>query len=64
VSTCQLIEKELAALPESLQLAVYNFARFLRHNRGEDTFNGLMLSESSLAKDWNTPEEDAAWANL
>jgi hypothetical protein len=27
-------------------------------------FNGLLLSETALAKDWNTPEEDAAWASL
>ena len=30
----------------------------------EEAFNGLLLSESALAKDWNTPEEDAAWASL
>jgi hypothetical protein len=31
---------------------------------GKETFNGLLLSESALAKDWNTPEEDAAWESL
>ncbi|MFL6500225.1 MAG: hypothetical protein ACJ8LL_05855 [Candidatus Udaeobacter sp.] len=31
----------------------------------EDTaFNGAELSESVLARDWNSPEEDAAWSNL
>ena len=25
---------------------------------------GVLLSYSSLAKEWNTPEEDAAWASL
>ena len=29
-----------------------------------EDFNGLLLSETALAKDWNTPEEDAAWASL
>ena len=29
-----------------------------------ETFNGLELSESVLARDWNSPEEDAAWASL
>lgn len=24
----------------------------------------MLLSEAALAKDWNRPEEDAAWANL
>ena len=65
MSTRQLIDKELEALPEPLQREVYDFARFLREKRREeDAFNGLLLSETALAKDWNTPEEDAAWANL
>lgn len=25
---------------------------------------GTLLSYSALAKEWNTPEEDAAWASL
>ena len=63
MSTRELIENEIAELPESLQREVYHFARFLRI-KGEDSFNGLHLSESALAKEWNTPEEDAAWAKL
>ena len=27
-------------------------------------FDGLLASESVLARDWNTPEEDAAWEHL
>jgi hypothetical protein len=27
-------------------------------------FNGAELSESVLARDWSSPEEDAAWSNL
>jgi hypothetical protein len=27
-------------------------------------FNGAELSESVLARDWNSPEEEAAWSNL
>jgi hypothetical protein len=30
----------------------------------DECFNGLMLSETALARDWNTPEEDTAWASL
>jgi hypothetical protein len=63
VSTRELIEKEIADLPEPLQREVFNFAHFLRTKR-DDSFNGLLLSETALAKDWNTPEEDAAWASL
>jgi hypothetical protein len=29
-----------------------------------EAFNGAELSESVLARDWNSPEEVAAWSNL
>jgi hypothetical protein len=64
MSTRDLIEKEVTSLPESLQREVYDFARFLHQQNSGDAFNGLLLSETALAKDWNTPEEDAAWASL
>lgn len=64
MSTRQLIEQELAKMPERLQREVYDFARFLRRTKSDDAFDGLLLSESALAKDWNTSEEDAAWASL
>jgi hypothetical protein len=64
VSTRELIEKEIAGLPEPLQRRVYDFARSLRSKKESEPFNGLLLSESALAKDWETPEEDAAWASL
>ena len=63
MSTRELIEKEIADLPEPLQREVFNFARFLRTKR-DNSFNDLLLSETALAKDWSTPEEDAAWASL
>jgi hypothetical protein len=64
MSTQQLIEQEVTRLPEPLQREVYDFARFLRFKREDESFNGLLLSETALAKEWNTPEEDAAWASL
>ena len=64
MSTRELIEKEVASLPETLQREVYDFARFLRRKKEEASFNGLLLSETALAEDWNTPEEDAVWARL
>ncbi len=64
MSTQQLIEQEVTRLPEALQREVYDFARFLRFQREDESFNGLLLSETALAKEWKTPEEDAAWASL
>jgi len=65
MSTRELIAREIAELPEIQQREVYEFVHALRqYPAKKDEFNGLLLSESALAKEWNTPEEDAAWANL
>ncbi|PYS20814.1 MAG: DUF2281 domain-containing protein [Acidobacteria bacterium] len=64
MSTQELITKELQNLPEPLKREVYDFIRFLRDKSTDDHFNGLLSSESALKKDWESPEEDAAWANL
>ena len=64
MSTRELIARELEQMPESLQNEVYDFVRFIKLKSGDDSFNGLLASESALAKDWNSPEEDAAWATL
>jgi hypothetical protein len=63
MNTQELIRKKVENLPEDLQREVYDFARFL-HEKSDAGFDGLLLSESVLRKDWDTPEEDAAWANL
>lgn len=64
MSTRELIDKEVATLPEPLQREVYDFVKFLREKSSEESFNGLLLSDSAFRKDWDTPEEDAAWASL
>jgi hypothetical protein len=64
MSTREMIEQVLAELPEPQQREVYDFVCFLKLKSVDDSFNGIRLSESALAKEWNTPEEDAAWANL
>jgi hypothetical protein len=64
MSTRQLIDKEIASLPEELQQKVYEFAMRLKRNTRDEAFDGAELSESVLALDWNSPQEDAAWSNL
>jgi uncharacterized protein DUF2281 len=63
MTTKELIRQEVENLPEELQREVYDFARFLRE-KSDAKFNGLLLSDSALRKDWDMPEEDAAWQNL
>jgi hypothetical protein len=60
----QLINQEVASLPEELQQKVYEFVIRLKKNARDEAFNGAELSDSVLALDWNSPKEDAAWSNL
>jgi hypothetical protein len=60
----ELLMKEIPQTPEPILKEVYHYLRLLKAQQVEDRFNGLAASESVLARDWNTPEEDAAWANL
>ena len=64
MSTRDSIDKEIASMPEELQRKVYEFAVRLKNNARDEAFNGAELSESVLALDWNSPQEDAAWLNL
>jgi hypothetical protein len=64
MSTRESINREVASLPEELQRKVYDFAMRLKRNTRDEAFNGAELSDSVLALDWNSPEEDAAWSNL
>ena len=43
---------------------VERLQHFVRQGADGDAFDGLMASESVLARDWDTPQEDAAWQNL
>ena len=63
MSTQELLEKEVADLPESMQREVYDFARFLRFKHEEESFNGLLLSETALAKGWDSPMDDGLIAD-
>ena len=64
MDTVELLKNEMADAPEVVLREVYHYLRYLKEHANGDNFNGLAWSHSSLAKDWNTPEEDKAWANL
>jgi len=57
--------KELATQlpPEDLSALTSFLVRLTQNSKG-DAFNGAVLSESVLSREWNSPEEDAAWENL
>ena len=55
--------QEIEQIPESLLPEVLNFVRFIKYKHQEKR-ETILLSESILAKDWLTPEEDKAWQNV
>ena len=63
MSKRELIARELDRLPEQDLDRLLAFLRSLKEAH-TDAAVPMLAAESSLAKDWLTPEEDAAWANL
>ena len=61
MTTKKLLESELAKAPEPLLHEVLDFLHFLKTKKHMNT---AIASESSLEKDWLSPQEDKAWQNL
>ena len=60
----QPFEEKIHKVGELISLSRKVKADVLADSEEEIAFNGVELSESVLARDWNSPEEDAAWSNL
>ena len=60
----EILQHEIEALPEDCAGEVLDFVRFLREKHVREHAETALLSESSLSKDWLSPEEDTAWQNL
>ncbi len=63
MNTEQLILNELKGTPETILNEVLALIR-LRKGKANSAVETTLISESSLAKDWLSPEEDEAWQNL
>ncbi len=67
----QIKERLEQLLPERLRV-VYDFVSYLVEREQlqfnvltkSDAFQTMLASEAVLRRDWDTPEEDAAWAHL
>ena len=55
---------EIATLPPGYIQEVINFVGYLKHKNTLTASETMLLSEKTLALDWDTPEEDEAWADL
>ena len=60
----ETIHKEIDVLPEEIAVEILDFINFLKEKYVKEKMEVTLLSESSLQKDWLTPEEDDAWQNL
>jgi hypothetical protein len=59
------IIREIAQIPEPLLEKILDFIQFLKHKQlSQEKLETALLSESSLKKDWLTPEEDETWQHL
>jgi hypothetical protein len=63
MSKRELIAQALDRVREQDLDRLLAFLRSLQESHAETAMPRL-AAESSLAKDWSTPEEDAAWSNL
>jgi len=63
MSKREIVVHELEGVPEKDFDALISFIQFLKSRNVEDSLPTL-LAESSLRKDWLSPEEEAAWADL
>ena len=59
-----LILKEIEDMPDSFIEEVLDFILLLKTKLSQEKQETLVLSESSLAKDWLIAEEDEAWQDL
>ncbi|REE01245.1 DUF2281 domain-containing protein [Marinoscillum furvescens] len=59
------IQKEINEIPDRLLADLYQYMKFLKFKqKQQERIATTYASEQVLSKDWNTPEEDEAWANL
>lgn len=63
MSKRELIAQELERLPEKELDRLLKYVRLLADEHVEMLLPAI-AAESSLSKDWFSPEEDGAWANL
>jgi hypothetical protein len=56
--------REVSVLPPVSQFEVLGFIEHLKTRPQRAVPEMMLLSESALSKDWNTEEEDNAWASL
>ena len=60
----EAIEERLRTLPPEKLAVVYDFVSYLAEGCTKSALETMIASEAVLARDWNRPEEEEAWADL
>jgi len=56
--------REIETLPAASLDEIVKFVAWIKYRKISQAPETMLLSEASLSKDWDTPEEDEAWAGL
>ena len=64
MSKKDVLMDEIGRVPEPFLDEVLDFVRFIKAKIIKEKTDITIASESSLNKDWLSPEEDEAWQNL
>jgi len=59
-----VLMQEIETLPPFCLSEVIDFVAWIKQRKLSQIPETMLMSEASLAKDWNTKEEDEAWATL
>jgi hypothetical protein len=56
--------QEIETLPAACLGEVVDFVAWIKQRKLSRLPETMLLSEATLSRDWDTPEEDEAWARL
>ena len=59
-----VLMKEIETLPAACVGEVIDFITWIKQRKLSQIPETMLLSEDVLLKDWDTPDEDEAWASL
>jgi len=62
MSNRAVLLKEIETLPAACLGEVMDFVAWIKQRKLSLIPETMLLNETALAKDWDTPEEDEAWA--
>jgi hypothetical protein len=64
LSERDILLHEINTLPAECLGEVVDFVAYIKRKQLKKIPETMFLSEASLARDWDSPEEDEAWRNL